>query len=74
MFNEHSLKSSHLCDCGDGDLTLAAGDESLLSVFLHVVETEGDDFEDDVHQDLLPVLFFFSFHDVLCVCIYNRCL
>ena len=65
MFNEHSLKSSHLCDCGDGDLTLAAGDESLLSVLLHVIETEGDDLKDDLHYDLFPVLFGFMFHKTL---------
>ena len=34
----------------------------LIAVFLYVVETQRDDFEDDVHEDLFPILLFFSFH------------
>ena len=35
----------------------------LFAVFLYVVETQRDDFEDDVDEDFLPIFFFsFSFH------------
>ena len=38
----------------DGEMSLAAGDESLL-VFVEVIETEGEDSEDDVNDDLFPI-------------------
>ena len=30
----------------------------LFAVFLYVVETQRDDFEDDVHKDFFPVIGF----------------
>ena len=35
----------------------------FFSVFLHMVETQRDDLDDDLKQDFHPVFFFvFSFH------------
>ena len=31
-------------------------------MLLHVVQAQRDDFKDDVHKDLFPILFFFFLH------------
>ena len=60
----HDFRDYGLRVMGYGTFFRVAFPLRLLAVFLYVVETKRDDFEDDVHKDFFPVLFlFFSFHE-----------
>ena len=58
----HVCKGYGLRVMGYGTFFRVAFPLRLLAVLLYVVETQRDDFEDDVHKDLFPILFVFSLH------------
>ena len=58
----HDFRDYGLRVMGYGTFFRVAFTLRLLAVLLYVVETKRDDFEDDVHKDLFPILFFFFFH------------